>query len=151
MSFTSDDPNRYDDIINLPHHVSPMRPHMSLYDRAAQFAPFKALSGYEDDISEEARLTDDQIALDENRIAVLDARLQVLEEHLSDSPKVVIRYFHPDERKAGGAYLTFIGSVKRIDPISRTLILPDGSRIPMEHIVDLQGELFGSLGEAAEF
>ncbi|MBQ9458675.1 MAG: hypothetical protein IJU66_01940 [Oscillospiraceae bacterium] len=147
MAYRRDDPHRYDDIIDLPHHVSVTHPHMTLYDRAAQFAPFKALSGYEDDVEETARLTDERIELDESRKDFLDARLQLLEEHLSDAPVVTATYFRPDERKSGGAYLTVTGNVKKIDAVGRVLILRDGSRILMDDLYSLEGELFSALGE----
>ena len=147
MAYRRDDPHRYDDVINMPHHVSVTHPHMTLYDRAAQFAPFKALSGYEDDVDETARLTDERIELDESRKDFLDARLQLLEEHFSDAPVVTATYFRPDERKSGGAYFTVTGSVKKIDAIERALVLRDGSRIAIDDIYGIESELFGLLEE----
>lgn len=135
---TGDDPHRYDDMLDLPHHVSAVHPHMSLYDRAAQFAPFKALSGYEDDVAEEARLTDARIELDEGRIEYLDAQLQLLEEKLPESPEVTVTFFQPDERKAGGAYRTVTGRAKKIDMTARALLLRGGVRIPIEDIYDME-------------
>ena len=135
---TGDDPHRYDDMLDLPHHVSAVHPHMSLYDRAAQFAPFKALSGYEDDVAEEARLTDARIELDEGRIEYLDAQLQLLEEKLPESPEVTVTFLQPDERKAGGAYRTVTGRAKKIDMTARALLLRGGVRIPIEDIFDME-------------
>ena len=145
MSFFSDDPHRYDDMLELPHPVSKEHPRMSLYDRAAQFAPFKALTGYEDDVSEEARLTDQRIDLDENRIERLDARLQLIADHLAESPEIAITWFQPDMRKSGGAYRTVMGRVKNVDPTDHTLSLYDGTRIPIEDIYNLEGSLFSSV------
>ena len=132
----------YDDIINLPHHVSVVHLHMSLYDRAAQFAPFKALTGYEDDVVETARLTDDRIDLDEDRIEQLDARLQLLEEHLAEAPSVSITYFKPDARKDGGSYETATGVVKKIDTVRRVLVLRDGKQIAIEDVYGIESNLF---------
>lgn len=87
------DPHRYDDLLNLPHHVSVTHPHMALYDRAAQFAPFKALTGYEDDVEETARMTDRRAELDADSMDSLDARLRFLGEHLADAPAVAITFF----------------------------------------------------------
>lgn len=147
MTNDRNNPRRYDDLLDLPHHVSVVHPHMSLYDRAAQFAPFKALTGYEDDVEETTRLTDERIELDEERIEQLDARLQLLEEHLSDAPVVTVTYFRPDELKSGGAYLTVTGSVNKIDTVGRVLVLRDGSRVPMDDLYSLEGELFSAFGE----
>ena len=106
---------RYDDIINLPHHVSTKHPHMAPIDRAAQFSPFAALTGHDEAIKETARLTDERMELDENRKELLDARLQLLREHLGEKPTVTFTFFEPDERKSGGAYVTVTGSVKKIE------------------------------------
>ena len=146
---TSDraNPHRYDDLLDLPHHVSVTHPHMSLYDRAAQFAPFKALTGYEDDVEETARLTDRRVELDADSIARLDARLRLLEERLADVPTVSVTYFQPDERKDGGSYETVTGVVKKIDAVKRVLILWDRQQIPIEDICGIEGELFSALGE----
>ena len=95
----------YDDIINLPHHVSTRHPQMSMYDRAAQFSPFAALTGYDDAIQETGRLTEQKIELDEETLEKLDERFQILQEHLGEQPEVRFTYFKPDERKEGGAYL----------------------------------------------
>lgn len=140
-------PQRYDDLLCLPHHVSVVHPHMSLYDRAAQFAPFKALTGYEDDVEETARLTNKRIELDEERIEQLDARLRLLEEHLVDAPTVSITFFQPDARKDGGSYETVSGIVKKIDGIQRVIILRDGQQIAIGDIYGISGELFRLLDE----
>lgn len=146
---TSDraNPHRYDDLLDLPHHVSITHPHMSLYDRAAQFAPFKALTGYEDDVEETARLTDQRVELDADSIAHLDARLRLLEEHLADAPTVSVTYFLPDEHKEGGSYETATGVVKKVDAIKRILVLRSGQQIPIEDICGIEGELLSELDE----
>ena len=122
---------------------------MSLYDRAAQFAPFKALTGYEDDVEETARLTDQRIELDADSIARLDARLQLLGERLADAPTVSITYFRPDTRKEGGSYETVTGDVKKIDAVKRILVLRCGQQIPIEDICGIEGELFYMLDESS--
>ncbi len=136
------DQNPYGDIINLPHHVSPTRPRMSMADRAAQFSPFAALSGYGDAVKETARLTGQRIELDESAKAALDEKLRLLAEVIEDRPEAVITYFLPDRRKAGGEYVTVSGTVKRADSVQRELVMTDGTRIPVEDILDIAGDLF---------
>lgn len=106
--------NPYDDIINLPHHVSRNHPQMSIRDRAAQFSPFAALAGYEDAVAETGRLTEEKRELSATEQAELNQRLCFLAEHLKDQPKVSIEYFVPDERKSGGACRAVNGSIKKI-------------------------------------
>lgn len=136
----------YPDIIDLPHHQSPTRPHMSLYDRAAQFASYKALSGYEDMVSEEARETDTQLELSEESIDVLNRRLTVIAEAIEagEHPTVDIFYFVPDKKKAGGKYVTVREQVKAVDAIEQKLILMStegrshmNKRIDLSAIVDI--------------
>jgi hypothetical protein len=125
----------YDDIINLPHHVSTTRIHMKREDRAAQFSPFAALTGHGAAIRETARLTDRKLDLDENEKASLDEKLSILEDRIEDHPTVTVTYFVPDERKAGGRYATVTGQLKRIEPVERELLLDDGCRIGMDEVV----------------
>ena len=139
----------YDDIIGLPRPVSQTHPRMSLYDRAAQFMPFKALSGYEDDIDETARLTDEQVELDGDMIAQLDARLQYLGSHLAEAPEVTVTYFVPDARKDGGAYRTVTGTAKKLDAVSHTLVLRGGATIPIGAILDISVKQFPVTDEVA--
>ena len=105
----------YDDIINLPHHVSKTRPQMSMLERAAQFAPFQALTGYGAAIQETARRTEDKIELGDEDVALLNAKLQVLADHLPENPEVCIVWFKPDDRKAGGSYVEMTGNLKKYD------------------------------------
>ena len=147
MTSNRTDPHRYDDLLDLSHHVSVTHPHMSLYDRAAQFTPFKALTGYEDDVEETARLTDRRVELDADSIARLDARLRLLEKHLADAPTLSITYFLPDECKDGGSYETVTGVVKKIDGVRRVVILRDGLQIPIGDVSGIDGEFFSALGE----
>jgi len=135
----------YEDIINLPHHVSPTRPQMSMQDRAAQFSPFAALTGYDSAVKETARLTDQRINLDEYEIEALNARIQLIAEHLQDHPEVSITYFKPDERKAGGAYVTATGVAKKIDEYERIILMQGGEKIPMDEVIEIAGEIFREL------
>jgi len=134
--------HRYDDIINLPHPTSPTRPRMPLRDRAAQFAPFAALSGHGAAIRETARTTDSQAELTEEEKDVLNGRLRMILERLDEGPTVQIRYFQPDARKDGGAYASVTDRVKKIDELARTVILECGMAIPIERIVGIEGDLF---------
>lgn len=138
--------HEYDDIIDLPHHVSATRPRMSMIDRAAQFSPFAALTGYDAAIKETGRLTDERIELSEERRAALDRKQQILLDNLADQPEVSVTYFVPDERKSGGAYVTVTGRVKKVDDYQRLLVLTDGTKIPLDEILDMESELFHSLG-----
>ena len=128
----------YDDIIDLPHHVSATRPHMPMLDRAAQFQPFRALTGYEDAVRETARLTDQRVELTDEEKARLDAILQTLADSIGSRPQVILTYFQPDKKKAGGAYATATGQLKKIDDIEGILILVGGARIMIEDILDIQ-------------
>lgn len=132
----------YGDIINLPHHVSKTRPQMSMLDRAAQFSPFAALTGYDAAIKETGRLTDEKIELDEETKAALDMKQAYLVEMIDEQPEITIIYFLPDARKAGGAYVTVTGNLKRFDEYERLLILTNGKKIPMEDIADIESDLF---------
>ena len=135
----------YEDIINRPHHVSKASPQMSELERAAQFAPFAALTGYDSAIKETGRLTDERIELDEEALTALDRKYQLLIEALDDAPEVTITYFQPDERKAGGKYVSAVGAVKKIDDFERRITMRDGTRIPTDDVLSIDGELFSSL------
>lgn len=130
--------NRYNEIINLPHHVSKTRPQMPMSDRAAQFAPFAALTGYDSAIKETGRLTGERIELDEEALTALDRKYQLLMDTLDDAPEVTIIYFQPDERKAGGQYVSATGTVKKVDTFGRRILLQDGTRIPLDSVYDLR-------------
>lgn len=132
----------YDDIIDLPHHVSETHPPMSRADRAAQFSPFAALTGYDAAVRETARVTERRIGLDEGVKAELNARLNCILEHLPEHPQVSITYFMPDEKKSGGAYRTVTGAVRKLDSFAKTLTLVDGTVVPMEEMVHVEGNLF---------
>lgn len=136
---------KYDEIMGLPHHVSKTRPQMPMSDRAAQFAPFAALTGYDAAIKETRRLTDERIELDVEALSALDMKYQLLMEALDEAPEVTITYFQPDERKAGGKYVSAVGTVKKIDDFERRITMRDGTRIPMDDVLSIDGELFSSL------
>lgn len=133
---------RYEDIINLPHHVSPHRPRMSITDRAAQFSPFAALTGFEDALIETDRRTNERVELEEDAKSALDERLRMIQEHIADHPKVSVTYFQPDGKKKGGLYVTVSGQVKGIDTYKKSVIMLDGTEIPVCEIMKIEGELF---------
>lgn len=135
----------YDDIINLPHHVSSSLPHMSAFDRAAQFSPFAALTGYDAAVTETARLTDERIELDEGTKAAMNERLLRIQEQLDDQPQVSITYFQQDNRKDGGAYIVAKGCVKKLDEYVHSVVMMDGTKIPIDEIIEIDGELFNSI------
>ena len=128
---------KYEEIINLPHHVSKTRPQMPMSDRAAQFAPFAALTGYDSAIKETGRLTDERIELDEDALTALNIKYQFLMDTLDEEPEIKITYFMPDERKAGGEYVSVIGVVKKVDDFERLITMQDGTRIPMDDVYDM--------------
>lgn len=132
----------YDDIINLPHHVSDKHPRMAALDRAVQFSPFAALTGYETAIAETARLTDARPELDESRKEELDDRLQIIREYLSLEPEIAVTYFVPDARKEGGVYLSVKGTVKKLDDTGHRLIMKNGTVIPINDIYGIEGSIF---------
>ena len=140
------DPHRYDDLLDLPHPTSPTRPRMPARDRAAQFAPFAALTGYGAAIEEARRLTDQRIELGESERAALDARLRALKAHLDQRPEVTVTRFIPDRLKAGGRYEGVTGVVRRILPVEGVLELEGGTAIDMDDVIGIDGELFARLG-----
>lgn len=133
--------HRYDDIINLPHHVSTVHPAMSLHDRAAQFSPFMALTGYEEAVKETARLTEDRMELDENSKSVLDEKLRLVQEQAETHPEITVIYFQADEKKTGGRYVETTGRIKKIDLYEREIILCEGTRIQVDEVVGIEGAL----------
>lgn len=132
--------HKYDDIIHLPHHVSSKRVPMSRLDRAAQFSPFAALTGYEAVIQETGRLTDTQAELDEGRKAELNEKLSRIFEAIGEQPQVNITYFQPDARKNGGAYVSVTGRVKKVDLYEQRILLTDGTAIPLSLIYRITAE-----------
>ena len=137
--------HKYDDIINLPHHVSKKPPQMSLHDRAAQFSPFAALTGHKAAINETARLTDEKQILSEDVIAKLNEQLNLIKENIGTNQTVTITYFVPDDKKSGGAYISHTGVVKKIDEYNHTVILTDKTVIPIEQISEMQSDIFSEI------
>ncbi len=133
---------KYDDIINMRHHVSTRHQRMSQSDRAAQFSPFSALTGYEAALSESARVTDERIELDEQEQQRLDEKLNLLRGCTKERPVVCITHFVPDERKHGGAYVTEQVCVRRVDAYARTVCITGGSSIAFGDIVGIEGDIF---------
>ncbi len=136
------DTHQYDDIIQLPHHVSTKHPQMTLQNRAAQFAPFAALNGYGEATDETARLTNERIELDEDSKAILDKKLQIVKEHMSELPEVTITYFKADDKKEGGSYITMCKQMKKIDFYEHIIVFRDNTRIQIKDIFDMQSDLF---------
>ena len=127
--------NRYDDIINLPHHISPTRQRMSMHDRAAQFAPFAALVGYDDAVAETARLTETRPELDEQEQRAINERFAYIADHIHEQPEVRIKYFVPDEHKSGGAIVEASGKVKKISATDGILMFADGNSLLIRDII----------------
>ena len=134
--------HKYDDIINMEHHKSKKHPPMSLYARSAQFAPFAALTGYEEAVTETAREVGEKIDIDDELRNILDSKIQVLSEQIKDKSEIVFTYFVPDLTKDGGKYINVIGIVKKIDTINQTIFLEDETEIPIGDIIDISGEIF---------
>ena len=129
--------NNYDDIINLPHYQSKTRPHMSNYERAAQFSPFASIKGYEDEIDEVARVTEDKLDIDGARVEDINEKLLLLSQSVKEHPLVSIVYFKSDERKSGGAYLTVEAHVKKFSLCDRRLTLDNGLVISFDDIFSI--------------
>lgn len=126
--------NRYADIIDLPHHTSSKHPRMSAIARAAQFSPFAALTGYDAEIKETARLTDEKIELDEDSVNDINAKLQYIKDNIDDNPEIMLEYFVPDEKKSGGAYLTLNDRVRIIDEYERSIVFVSEKRVMIDDI-----------------
>ena len=125
----------YDDIIHLPHPTSPRHPRMPMIDRAAQFTPFQALTGYGEAIQETVRLTGEKVDLTEEEKAVLDEKLRLLTDTGNEA---AFTYFQPDGKKSGGVYVTVLGAIKKLDPLEGRLVLADGATIPIDDILEIE-------------
>ncbi len=134
--------NAYDDILRLPHPTSERHPRMPVRDRAAIFSPFAALTGHGAAIAETARLTQRRVELDEDAGAELDRKLQILAEAIAERPEAAITWFRPDGRKEGGSYVTSTGRLKKVDRVERTVVLADGTKIPLDDILNMESEYF---------
>lgn len=133
---------KYDDLLHLPHPVSRTHTPMPLADRAAQFSPFAALMGYEDVLREAARLTDEKIEPGDADTEALNARTALLLEHLTEHPEITVTYFVPDERKAGGQYVSVTGKIRKFRAAEQEIELENGPTIPLHQILSLESELF---------
>lgn len=129
--------NKYNDIINLPHHVSNTRNPMTLYNRASQFAPFAALKGYDSAIEEESRITSKKIELDEELKTIINENIKLINNNIKEKPKVMITYFIPDNKKIGGSYETIICNVKKIDNVNKFIVLTDNKRINFDNLLNI--------------
>ena len=136
----------YEDIVDLPPHISKKHPQPTMMERAARFAPFAAITGYEEMVVEEARVTEERIDLDESALALLNEKLNMIQEFLDEEPEVTITYFEPDKKKAGGAYVSVTGTVKRIDEYEHLVLMKDGKKIYIDSIYAIESDLFYSLG-----
>ena len=132
--------NKYQDILYLARPVSKVHQPMSKSNRAAQFSPFAALTGYEDAIQETARLTTNKITLSEDQIQIINSILNEISQYLPDSPYVQITYFEPDKRKQGGSYQHISGTIKKIDDVYGMVIMKGNIRIPVHQIVHISIE-----------
>ena len=134
--------DKYNDIINLPHYQSKKRPHMSIYDRAAQFSPFSALTGHDEAIKETARLTDKKIELDETTKIQLNEKFNYIMEHIYNQPEITVTYFIPDSLKSGGMYVDYTGCVKKYDYLNRILYFTDNTEIKVDDIIEIESSIF---------
>ncbi len=129
--------SKYDDIINLDHYELKYHKKMSMESRAAQFAPFAALTGYSEEIKEVSRLTDDRIDMFDDYKLIIDRKLQEIKEHINERLKVSVIYFIKDNKKKGGKYIEYIGIIRRIDLVNKVIIFIDGKRIDIKDILDI--------------
>ena len=135
----------YEEIIDMPHHVSDKRPRMSQRDRAAQFSPFAALTGYDEAVNETARLTDVKAELTDDMKALLDRKTAVLTEYIHEKPEITVIYFSPDFKKEGGKYIQIQGSLRRIDNASAELVFTDGRRVRQDAVYSIESDLFNDM------
>lgn len=135
--------NNYEDIINLPHHTSKKHIRMSIEARSAQFAPFQALTGYNDSINETERITDKQIELTEEEKQLINDKIKIIEENLQE--EIEITYFERDDKKAGGRYITKKTRIKKINLIEKYILLEDKTKIEINNIIDIKSDLFKNI------
>ena len=136
----------YEDIVNLPRHISKVHPQATMADRAARFSPFAAISGYEDMVKEAARVTEERIDITDATKELLNEKLNMIIEFLDEEPEVTITYFEPDKKNDGGAYISITGTVKRIDEYERIVLMSDDKKIRIDEIYAIESDLFYSLG-----
>ena len=134
--------HQYDDIIELPHHVSAKHKQLGRDSYAAQFSPFAALTGYDGIVSEAARVTDERTEMSETDLDVLSTKIQIIAEHIKEKPEITFTYFKKDKKKPGGSYLTKTGNIKQIDDVARLLHFTDGTKLPIDDVVDMKSVIF---------
>ena len=132
---------KYKDIIDLPHFVSKNRKHMSNHDRAAQFAPFAALTGYDKAIDEKSRLTEDRIELSENDLNMLNKKINILKEHKDENNEIILTIFIPDQTKSGGSYDDISIKFRMVDDINKVIVDEKKNYYPLDYILDINGEI----------
>lgn len=137
----------YEDIINLERPISQKRPKMSIYDRAAQFSPFAALTGFKESVNETGRLTESEIFLDENQYEMLNQKILVLQKNGFEDISIKIVYFLPDKFKSGGSYEETEGVIKKIDQFDKTIVMLSGEVIPIDNIVDINSDIFNNIDD----
>ena len=137
---------KYDDIINLKRPAS-KHPKMSLYQRSAQFAPYSALTGYEGQVKETARLTDRRIELDQELKVILDMKIQVIQELISNKPELEVTYFIPDKKKDGGRYETILDNKNKIDIYKQQMVMQNGAIIDIKEIIDINSDIFKNINQ----
>ena len=143
MTTPAGNPHKYDDMIGLGHHISKTHPPMAKIKRAAQFASFDALTGFGAAIQEAGRETEEKLELSEdNMIDMIDARLAVVQQHIKEQPNIAVTYFLPDDKKSGGRYVTVSGNVRMLDGIEHAIIMADRTKIPIEDVRYIEGDLF---------
>ncbi len=136
------DEHKYDDIINLEHHVSKKHKQMSIEERSAQFAPFAALVGYEDEVKETERITERMIEITEEIRSILDEKIHLIQNKIAEQPEVTITYFIADSKKQGGKYQTINGIIKKIDNYEKKLILTSNTEIFIKDIIEISSNIF---------
>jgi len=137
----------YDDIIDLPHYVSKKRPQMSIEARSAQFAPFAALTGYDERVKETARLTDKKIELEDGQKEILNNKLLYILENINMKPEINFTYFVPDTKKSGGKYIDKTGIIRKIDMVEQYIQFTDKSKIDINNILSIESDLFNCFSE----
>ena len=142
MTAPAGNPHKYDDMIGLGHHISRTHPPMARSKRAAQFASFDALTGFGAAIHEAGRETEEKKELSEDEIDMINARLAVIEQHIKEQPSIAVTYFLPDDKKTGGRYVTVSGNVRKLDGIERAIIMADRTKIPIDDVRYIEGDLF---------
>ena len=142
MTTPAGNPHKYDDMIGLGHHISRTHPPMARIKRAAQFASFDALTGFGAAIHEAGRETEEKKELSEDMIDMINARLAVIEQHIKEQPNIAVTYFIPDNKKAGGRYVTVSGNIRKLDGMRHRIIMADGTSIPIDDVRFIEGSLF---------